>query len=179
MSGRKQHPVWLCFTRDSSCRTNIKGKCKGCGEVVQGLVGRLEKHASCCRRLAALGLFGADHFASPSAFHSQSQSPPEQGSQDTGGTGGDPLVEPTGEPQRKKACVQTVLPVVWTENKEHSQLNAQLCRFVTDDWGVNSQEVTNLATGMPAQTGCHTASGYTHPGHRPCLGRSNRNKQTR
>ena len=63
MTGRKQHPVWLCFTRDSSCRTNIKGKCKGCGEVVQGLVGRLEKHASCCRRLAALGLFGADHFA--------------------------------------------------------------------------------------------------------------------
>ena len=130
MSGRKQHPVWLCFTRDSSCRTNIKGKCKGCGEVVQGLVGRLEKHASCCRRLAALGLFGADHFASPSASHSQSQSPPEQGSQDTGGTGGDPLVEPTGEPQRKKACVQTTLPVVRTENKEHSQLNVQLCRFV-------------------------------------------------
>ena len=85
MSGRKQHQVWLCFTRDSSCRTNIKGKCKGCGEVVQGLVGRLEKHASCCRRLAALGLFGADHFASPSASHSQSQSPPEQGSRDENG----------------------------------------------------------------------------------------------
>ena len=77
-----------------------------------------------------MGLFGADHFASPSASHSQSQSPPEQGSQDTGGTGGDPLVEPTGEPQRKKACVQTTLPVARTENKEHSQLNVQLCRFV-------------------------------------------------
>ena len=23
---------------------------------------------------------------------------------------------------------------------------------------------------MPAQTGCHTASGYTHPDLRPCLG---------
>ena len=131
MSGRKQHPIWVCFTRDASCSTNIKGTCKGCGEKVQGVIPRLEKHAACCRRLSALGLYGANMLSSSSSSSSsssQSASQPDS-PQVSQAPGNEAAVDPA-EPQRKKLCLQTTLPVVRTGGKEHSELNDQLCRFI-------------------------------------------------
>ena len=103
MCGRKQHPVWLCYTRYASIKTNIKGKCKGCGEIIQGVIDRLEKHACCCRRLASLGLWGLNAIAASSISETQEPTAPLG-----------VAVEHSAEPPRKKACIQSTLPVIQT-----------------------------------------------------------------
>ena len=39
-------------------------------------------------------------------------------------------VEPSVEPPRKKACIQSTLPVLQTGAREHSHLNIQLRKFI-------------------------------------------------
>ena len=136
MSGPKPKAVWRCFVRDNSVKTNVKATCRGCGEELQGIVPRLEKHASACRRLRCLGLWGVDSL-SPNLSPSQSTagSSPSSSSlaapdeEKEPSDSREPASESSGPP-RKKVCFQTTLPVVRTGPEKLSELSIQLCRFM-------------------------------------------------
>jgi len=50
-AGRHQHPAWSYFIRDKSVATNVKARCRGCNETIQGIIGRLEAHILVCEKL--------------------------------------------------------------------------------------------------------------------------------
>ena len=112
-SGRPRHAVWAHFDRVKDDAGHFQAKCRGCGKDMVGLVQRMAAHLSACPGSPA---------NSDDVNDTPDSSFPSSSSQST--------CIPGSEPPKKKACRQSTLAVVRTNQDLKGQLDVAVARAV-------------------------------------------------